>query len=144
MHPNHLAGEETDIGRSDHRMDTSGYILLIIVAVCVIALIFISRKQKALDRDYPIVPSVPADTDGPKEETEEEPSGPPQNTIYEFTSGTGKRLCPLRCTTLPLTVMRVLPHSLCVTVMKVRYTKNGPKWAGMISNSRIGKMKDTW
>ena len=77
-------------------MDSSGFVLLLIVAVCVIALIYITRKQKALDEEVVIKPtesSGSSDTTPSKPE-EDKPSGPPQNTIYEFNAKSTKRLCP--------------------------------------------------
>ncbi len=81
-------------------MGPTGYVLLIIVAACIIALICISKKRKALDEESYIKtppPSIPstaraATSDVPKEA--EMFSGAAQNTIYEFKSKSAIRLCP--------------------------------------------------
>lgn len=84
-------------------MDSSGFFLLLIIAACVIALSYIVRKQKALDEEVVIKPrdsSGPSGTTGsmtssvPGKPNEEKPSGPPQNTIYEFSAKSTKHLCP--------------------------------------------------
>ena len=86
-------------------MDSGGYVLLFIVAACVIALIYISRKQKDLD-DGPHKEggSSGGSPDGgtggspdggtPVKHIEEAPSGPPQNTLYEFHIKSAKHRCP--------------------------------------------------
>lgn len=84
-------------------MDTSGLVLLLIVAVCVIALIYIARKQKALDEEIVVKPTDSSWSSGatsssrgitPGKVEEEKSSAPPQNTIYEFNAKSAKRLCP--------------------------------------------------
>lgn len=84
-------------------MDSSGFVLLLIVAACVIALIYIARKQKALDEEVVIKPTDSTGSSGtassstgstPSKPEEDKPSGPPQNTIYEFNAKSTKRLCP--------------------------------------------------
>lgn len=82
-------------------MDSSGFVLLLIVAACVIALIYIAGKQKALDEEVVIKPTDSSGSSGTTSSTtgstpsqpEEKPSGPPQNTIYEFNATSAKRLC---------------------------------------------------
>lgn len=78
-------------------------VLLLVVANCVIALIYIARKQKELDEPVDIKPPATSCTSGSASSTtggtsskpeEEKPSGPPQNTIYEFNAKSAKRLCP--------------------------------------------------
>lgn len=74
--------------------------LLIIVAALVIALIYITKKRKALEDEGFTATSDTSGTSGSTstatntQKEEEKPSGPPQNTIYEFSSKAGKRLCP--------------------------------------------------
>ena len=81
-------------------MGPTGYVLLIVVAACIIALICISKKRKALDEEsYIKTPStsIPntekaATPNTPKEA--EMPSGAAQNTIYEFNAKRATHLCP--------------------------------------------------
>lgn len=74
-------------------------VLLIIVAACVIALICITKKLKDLEEGFTATSetsstsSATSTTTGTPQE-EEKTSGQPQNTIYEFLSKSGKRLCP--------------------------------------------------
>ena len=75
-------------------------ILLIIVALSVIALIYIAIKSKALEEesfidvsDISEKSSTTSTTPTSIKQEKEEPSGPPQNTIYEFSTKAGKRLC---------------------------------------------------
>ena len=84
-------------------MDSGGYILLFIVVACVIALVYIARKQKSLDEPVDIKPIVSSGTSGSTSSTaggtsdkpeEVKPSGPQQNTIYEFSAKNTKRRCP--------------------------------------------------
>ncbi len=73
-------------------MDSSGYFLLLIVIAAVIALIYIAKKQSSLDDPTPTPKPDPKPE--PKPDPKPEPSGPPQNTIYSFSSTSTKRLCP--------------------------------------------------
>lgn len=74
----------------------NGYILLLVVVACVIALIYISKKRKALEENFTATSGTSDankvdNIDPIKDET---PSGPPQNTIYEFNAKSGNCLCP--------------------------------------------------
>lgn len=89
--------------RGNHHMDSSGLVLLLIVIACAIALIYVARKQKKLDGEVTIKPTDSSVSSGatgsttgnaPGKPEEEKPSGPPQNTIYEFNAKSVKRLCP--------------------------------------------------
>ncbi len=81
-------------------MSPTGYVLLIIVAACIVALICITKKRKALEEDsyiktpptsIPSTESAPAST-VPKET--EITSEMAQNTIYVFNARAVTRLCP--------------------------------------------------
>ena len=63
-------------------------VLLIIIVASVITLIYITQKSKDLEKEDVV------DTFDAMQQEKEKPSGPPQNTIYEFSSKAGKRLCP--------------------------------------------------
>ena len=80
-------------------MDVCGWILLAIVAVCVIALIVIGKKREALEADPVVVDgkdSGRGSTVKPVEKTVPVPAvvGPPQVTIYEFKLSGKLCLCP--------------------------------------------------
>jgi len=81
-------------------MGPTGYVLLTIVAACIIALIFISKKRKALDEESyiktppPSIPSAESATTSNVPKETETLSGPAQNTIYEFKTTRTIRLCP--------------------------------------------------
>jgi len=81
-------------------MGPTGYVLLIIVAACIIALICISKKRKALDEESyiktppPSIPSAESATTSNVPKETETLSGPAQNTIYEFKTTRTIRLCP--------------------------------------------------
>ena len=75
------------------------YVLLVIAGACVIALIYINGKSKALEKEA----VAASDTSGTNSETgastdkkqgPDKSFGPPQYTIYEFSPKAGKRLCP--------------------------------------------------
>lgn len=84
------------------------YALLLVIAVCGIALIIIYSKRKNLSEiviDTPDAdpekpdPSNAPDTSGASgsnliEKKEEKPSGPPHHTIYEFNTTRSMRVCP--------------------------------------------------
>lgn len=81
-------------------MGPTGYVLLIVVAACIIALICISKKRKALDEESYIktpTTSIPStertDTSNVPKETEKLLETA-QNTIYEFRAKSTTRLCP--------------------------------------------------
>lgn len=78
------------------------YVLIIIIAVCVIALIQIHKKRKEEPVIDPIVVKGP-DTSDANDKTEpssdvakkeEKPSGPPQYTIYQLSAKKAMRVCP--------------------------------------------------
>ena len=84
------------------------FILILICAFCVIALIYVINKGVELDRESDIVAEVMKKAATKevvikkvekveKKETEKKeegkPSGPPQTTILEFSPKTGVRLC---------------------------------------------------
>lgn len=77
-------------------MDTRGYILLIIIAVCLIALICVVKKQKKLTKGTTSGPKVPPEPEIPETSGPEitVTSGPPQHTIYAFQVKNPTRLCP--------------------------------------------------
>lgn len=81
-------------------MGPTGYVLLIIVAACIIALICISKKRKALDEESysktppTSIPSAEKATTPNVTKEAESLSGATQNTIYEFKAKKATRLCP--------------------------------------------------
>lgn len=78
-------------------------VLLLVAVVCVIALIYIAKKRKALDESIDIKVSSSTGTSGSGngaeggssgKPEEEKASGPRQITVYEFSAKTMKRCCP--------------------------------------------------
>ena len=80
-------------------MDSSGYTLLIIIALSLIALICVLAKQKALEKSTTVKAKEPSSittkshTAGTTIEPEKT-SSPPQHTIYAFHVITQTRICP--------------------------------------------------
>lgn len=78
-------------------MDTLGWILLLIVAACIVALIVISRKRRELEKRI----SSEFDSDGslnsekPVADNAPQEDGSPQMTIYEYRSSSSKCICPI-------------------------------------------------
>lgn len=85
-------------------MTPGGYILLIIVSVCVLALIYISKKQKELDDLDDYVKSKEKEkAEASREEKKEDKKEiikdnkvltHPQHIIYEFNAKSAKHRCP--------------------------------------------------
>lgn len=85
-------------------MTPGGYILLIIVSVCVLALIYIAKKQKELnDLDDYVKRKEKEKKEESREEKKEDKNESikddivrtqPQHIIYEFSAKSAKRLCP--------------------------------------------------
>lgn len=82
-------------------MDEIGWILLVIVVACVIALVLIAKKRKELEEEIYEEPEEeriaprpePVKKDTPKEAPKE--TGPRQVTIYGYHAVGRMRLCPL-------------------------------------------------
>lgn len=72
-------------------------VLLLVLAVCVIALIRITQKLKALEEESDSTITNTSGTSRTSSSTindKKEEEGLPQNTIYEFSEKSEKRLCP--------------------------------------------------
>lgn len=75
-------------------MDPGGTLLLFVVVGCVIALIYISKKQKELnDSDIEMKPETELEREVVPEHHSES-STHAQNTIYEFQGTDTMRICP--------------------------------------------------
>jgi len=80
-------------------MSLIGIVLIIIVVVCLIALICISRKRKALEDSF-IKTTTPSKVRAEKSITsdaqkeEEKPLTGAQTIIYEYRASAGTRICP--------------------------------------------------
>ena len=80
-----------------YKMDTEGWILLIVVVACVIALIILTKKRRDLEKSMSYGTDFDSDftTNKPVVEEKAEEQGPPQVTIYEYRAANKKRLCAL-------------------------------------------------
>ena len=81
-------------------MGVSNYILIFIVVICVVALIYIARKRKALEEDSFIKPtstfgaSITASASSDVPSVDNNPSEASQETIYEYSAKTASHTCP--------------------------------------------------
>lgn len=76
-------------------MDTGGWILLLIVAVCIAILIVVIKKSRDLDESGPAETSVTSTSRVGENPVEIIPQAEvsPQTTIYEYRSAAPKCLC---------------------------------------------------
>lgn len=77
-------------------MDAGGWILLLLVVACIIALVVIAKIRRELEESYPYSTDSGSESTTSKPVVEEkvEEQGPPQNTMYAYSVKKTNRLCP--------------------------------------------------